>query len=116
MVKLAGNNSQVSVTQFDDALVASHPQETIVAPASSKLLQSEAVVNDEHDAGFVTHEFPVDEQLNAEAAHTVGSTISVHLEVFGMHPKPFVMQFECQVLQSASVLVDVGAFVQILLE
>ena len=55
VVKLAGNNSQVSVTQFDEALVASHPQETLVAPANSKLLQSEAVVNDEHYVGLVKH-------------------------------------------------------------
>ena len=55
VVKLAGNNSQVKFTQFNVVLVASHPQETVVAPASNKLLQSEAVINDEHKVGFVKH-------------------------------------------------------------
>ena len=55
MVKLAGNNSQVRFTQFDEAFVGSHPQVTVVPPARSKLLQSEAVVNDEHYVGFVKH-------------------------------------------------------------
>ena len=40
VVKLTGNNSQVKFTQFDEALVASQPQETVLAPESTKLLQS----------------------------------------------------------------------------
>ena len=55
VVKIEGNNSQVRFTQFDEVLVESHPQEALVAPTSSKLLQSEAVVNDENYVGFVKH-------------------------------------------------------------
>ena len=116
VVKLDGSNSQVRLTQFDDALVESHPQEIDVYPESSVLLQSYAVVNDEHEVGFVRHWFPVDEQPNDEAAHTVTSTMSVHLEVFTIQPNPFVTQLECHVLQSASVLSEVGALVQTLFE
>ena len=93
MVKVAGNNSQVKFTQFEEVLLVSHPHETLVAPESTKLLQSEAVVKDEHNVGFVKHYFPVDEQFKADAAQIVESTISVHLDILGMHPKPFVTQF-----------------------
>ena len=42
--------------------------------------------------------------------------MSVHSDVFGMHPKPFVTQFECHILQSVSVLIDVGALLHRLFE
>ena len=53
VVKVADSNSQVRIMQFDESLVESHPQETPVA--SGKLLQSEAVLNDEHYVGFAKH-------------------------------------------------------------
>ena len=116
VVKVAGNNSQVKSTQFEEAFVVSHPHEALVAPERSKLLQSEAVAIYEHNVGFVKHYFPVGEQFKADDAQTEVSIISVHLDVFGIHPKPFVTQFECQILQSESVVIDFGALVQILFE
>ena len=53
IVNVTGNYSHVRLTQLDEVLVESHPQVRLVA--SSKLLQSEAVVNDEHYVGFVKH-------------------------------------------------------------
>ena len=56
------------------------------------------------------------EQFNEEAPQMVKSTISVHLDDFGMHPNPLVTQLECHVLQSKSVLNENGALVQTLFE